>query len=100
MAYNEDDESAQLIQELRETITDLRSEKSDLQYDLDEVRSELRDEKDENDELLERIEELEQNEPLSKQFNEIFEFYDTIWSDTMKDEMLITKLRELHREFR
>lgn len=100
MPDNEDDESWQLIQELRETITELRSDKSDLQNDLDEVRSELRSEKQENEELQERIDELEQQEPLSKSFNEAFEYYHTIWLDETKDQQLITRMKEIHSEFK
>lgn len=96
MSDNEDDESWQLIQELRETITELRSDKSDLQDDLDEVRSELRDEKEEKEELQEELDILKQTAWLWDDFSEAFEYYSTIWNDDTKDQQLITRMKELY----
>ncbi len=98
MSHNEeDDESWQLIQELRETISDLKSDKSELQDQIDDLKRDVEFEKSENEELQERIDKLEEwNENLSQKFNEIFEFYNCIWSDETKDQQLLEAMKKLH----
>lgn len=96
MPDNEDDESWQLIQELRDKIESLKDDKETLQESLDEEKSNVREKEWEIESLEERIQELEEEVPLSKKFLEIFEYYHCIWSDDIKEEKLITELKNLH----
>ncbi len=101
MPDNEDDESWQLIQELRDTINELRSDKEDLQERIDDLQRDVDFEKSENEELQERIDKLEEwNESLAQRFNEAFEYYNTIWLDETKDQKLITRMKEIYAEFK
>ncbi len=96
MSDHEYDELSTENNSLRERIDILEKRENSLESDLSEVRSELRSEKTENEWLRERIDELEQTEPLANKFNEIFEFYNCIWSDETKDKQLIEAMKKLH----
>jgi len=92
-------DTEELIKEnesLKNRIDELEKSESKLESDLSENQSELRSERRENEELRERIDDLEWSENLSKKFNEIFEFYNCIWSDETKDQQLLEAMKKLH----
>lgn len=101
MPDNEDDESWQLIQELRDKIESLRSDKSDLQDRVEELQRDFDSEESDNDELRQQIEELENTkEGIIWKFRESFEYYHTIWLDDTKDSQLIARMKEIYNEFK
>ena len=77
------------------------------QIEILEVKNEKLE--DQNDALHDRISELEEENwnmedeldslkqaPMWEKFNEIFEYYNCIWSDDTKDKQLIEAMKKLH----
>lgn len=89
------EELSTLVDSLREKIRDLKSTIDDMQDDLDESERDKSWLEDEVDELKEKIETLE-NEGIIHELRELFSYYHTIWWDSVKDSMLLEKVKALY----
>jgi len=80
---------------LKAKVQNLESRNEALDDDNDDLKWQISDLQDEVWNLEDEIEALK-NAPLWQKFNEIFEFYNCIWSDETKDKQLIEAMKRLH----
>ena len=94
---------------MSENNQDIINENESLKAKVEKLEAKNENLEDQNDWLHDRITELEEENwnmedeieslkqaPLWEKFNEIFEFYNCIWSDDTKDKQLIEAMKKLH----
>lgn len=94
---------------MSENNQDIINENASLKAQIEKLKEKNEKLEDQNDGLHDRITELEEENwnmedeieslkqaPLWEKFNEIFEFYNCIWSDETKDKQLLEAMKKLH----
>ena len=80
---------------LKTKVENLETKNEKLDDEIDDLKWKISDLEEENWNMEDEIESL-RNAPLWKKFNDIFEFYNNIWSDETKDKQLIEEMKRLH----
>lgn len=80
---------------LKAQIEKLKQKNERLEDQNDGLQDRITELEEENWNMEDEIESLKQA-PLWEKFNEIFEFYNCIWSDETKDKQLLEAMKKLH----